>query len=103
MNQEQFSRRIGNIDDKLVQQAERIPHYGRQRRQKWLRRFSAAAAVVALMVCSGAVGAIAFGKETIVEVPVEPETITLADIGLTLILPDEWKGQYGVELSLIHI
>lgn len=99
MNQEQFSRRIGNIDDKLVQQAERIPHYGRQRRQKWLRRFSAAAAVVALMVCSGAVGAIAFGKENIVEVPVEPETITLADIGLTLILPDEWKGQYGVEMN----
>lgn len=30
MNQKQLSDRIGNIDDRFVQQAEHIPDYGRQ-------------------------------------------------------------------------
>lgn len=99
MKKEQFSQRIGNIDDKLVQQAEHIPNYKRQQRQRKLRLFSAIAAVVALIVCSGAVGALAFSKKTIVEVPAEQETITLEKIGFTLILPNEWKGKYGVEMN----
>lgn len=97
MKKEQLSERIGNIDDRLVQEAERIPNYARQHRQKGIRRFSAIAAVFALMVCSFTVGAVAFAKETIVEVPVEQERIYLEEIGLTLILPDSWKGAYGVE------
>ena len=51
------------------------------------------------MICSGAVGAIAFSSETIVEVPAEQETIELEAIGLTLILPDSWEGKYGVEMD----
>ena len=31
------------------------------------------------------------------EVPVEQETIELKEIGLTLILPDSWKGKYALE------
>ena len=31
------------------------------------------------------------------EVPVEQETIELKEIGLTLILPDTWKGKYALE------
>ena len=38
--------------------------------------------------------------EVTVEVPVEQETVVLEDFGITLILPDSWKGKY---LSLIHI
>ena len=56
------------------------------------RKIAALAAVIALMICSGAVGAIAFSSETIVEVPAEQETIELEAIGLTLILPDSWEG-----------
>ena len=41
------------------------------------RKIAALAAVIALMICSGAVGAIAFSSETIVEVPAEQETIEL--------------------------
>ena len=32
-----------------------------------------------------------------VKVPVDQETVELKDIGITLILPDDWKGRYGVE------
>ena len=51
------------------------------------------------MMCSFTVGAVAFAKETIVEVPVEQEMIVLNKIGLTIILPDEWKEKYGVEMN----
>lgn len=97
MKKEQLSEHIGNIDDRLVQQAEHIPNYARQRRQKGFKRFTAIAAVIALMVCSFTVGAVAFAKEIVVEVPVEQETIELKEIGLTLILPDTWKGKYALE------
>ena len=97
MKKEQLSEHIGNIDDQLVQQAEHIPNYARQHRQKGFKRFTAFAAVIALMVCSFTVGAVAFAKEIVVEVPVEQETIELKEIGLTLILPDSWKGKYALE------
>lgn len=97
MNEKQFSDRIGNVNDKLVQQAEQTPNYGREHRKRSLRQLVAIAATVALMVCSFTVGAVAFAKETIVEVPVEQETITIEEIGLTLLLPDSWKGKYAFE------
>ena len=97
MNEKQFSDRIGNVNDKLVQQAEQTPNYGREHRNKGIRQLVAIAAAVALMVCSFTVGTLAFAKETIVEVPVEQETITIEEIGLTLILPDSWKGKYALE------
>ena len=97
MNEKQFSDRIGNVNDKLVQQAEQTPNYGREHRKRSIRHFVAIAATIALMVCSFTVGALAFAKETIVEVPVEQETITIEEIGLTLILPDSWKGKYAFE------
>ena len=97
MKKEQLSKHIGNIDDRLVQQAEHIPNYARLHRQKVFKRFSAIAAVIALMVCSFTVGTVAFAKETVVEVPAEQETIEIEEIGLTLLLPDSWKGKYAFE------
>ena len=97
MNEKQLSDRIGNIDDRLIQQAGQIPNYAQRHRKNGWRRIVSMAAVVALMVCSGAVGALAFSKETIVEIPVEQETIKIEEIGLTLILPDSWKGKYALE------
>ena len=97
MNEKQLSDRIGNVNDKLVQQAEQTPNYGREHRKRSIRQLVAIAATIALMVCSFTVGALAFAKETIVEVPVEQETITIEEIGLTLILPDSWKGKYAFE------
>lgn len=97
MNKKQFSDRIGNVNDKLIHQAEQTPNYGREHRKRSIRQLVAIAATVALMVCSFTVGALAFAKETIVEVPVEQETIAIEEIGLTLILPDSWKGKYAFE------
>ena len=99
MNTKQFSDRIGNIDDRLVQEARRSWSHGghRRRRRHGLRRLAAIAAVVALMACSFTVGAYAFAKEVVVEVPVKQETITIEKLGLTLILPDSWEGKYALE------
>ena len=100
MNKSQFSERIGNIDERLVEQAERVPNYARQGRQRLVRRIAAAAAALAVMVCGGfGLGATVFAQEieVPVEVPVEQETITYEDMGVTLILPDSWRGQYGVD------
>lgn len=96
MNQKQLSEHIGNMDDKLVQQAEIIPNYTAWHRHKRLRRLLATAATLALMAASFSVGAIAFARETVIEVPVEQEQVVLEEIGLTLILPDSWKGKYVV-------
>lgn len=97
MNKEQFSEHIGNIDDRLVKQAEQIPNYAAMRRKKGFRQLLGIAAALVLMVSGFGVGAIAFARETIVEVPVEQETLELEGINLTLILSDSWKGQYSVE------
>ena len=96
MNKKQMAEHIGNMDDKLVQRAENVPNYAALRRQKGLRRLLASAAVFVLMLSSFSVGALAFARETIVEVPVEQEKVVLEEIGLTLILPDSWKGRYEV-------
>ena len=96
MNNKQLSEHIGNIDDILIQQAEKLPNYAAQHRRKRLKQLLATAAVLLLMVGSFSVGAFAFANEVIVEVPVAQEQVTLEEIGITLILPNSWKGKYGV-------
>ena len=96
MNKKQLSEHIGNIDDRLVQQAEIIPNFVAQHRRKRIRQLLATAAALVLMFSSFSVGAIAFAREIIIEVPVEQENVVLEEIGLTLILPDSWKGKYEV-------
>lgn len=96
MNKKQLSEHIGNMDDRLVQQAEIIPNYAVLRRHKRIRQFLTAVAALVLMVSSFSVGAIAFAHEIIIEVPIEQEKVVLEEIGLTLILPDSWKGRYEV-------
>lgn len=99
MNKKQLSEHIGNIDDRLVEQAEKIPNYRHLHRRQMIRRFITAAAAFVLMACSFSAGAFAFARETVVEVPVEQEMIKLEEINLTLILPDDWKGKYSVEAN----
>ena len=94
MTERQFSDRIGNVDERLIRQAGDPPNYGVRRRKTALRRLAALAAVIALMAVSFTTGALAFSRETVVEVPAERETLVLEELGLTLILPDSWKGQY---------
>lgn len=94
MNGRQFSDRIGNVDDRLIRQAGQTPNYAARRRRTALRRLTALAAVVALMAASFTTGALAFSRETVVEVPAERETLALEELGLTLILPESWKGLY---------
>ena len=96
MNGKQLAEHIGNIDEQLVQEAQDLPHYARQHRRVVWRRAAALAAVLALMICSGAVGALAFSEERITEVPAQQETVELAEIGLTLVLPESWAGRYEV-------
>ena len=97
MKREQLSNRIGNIDDRLVEQAENAPNFGHQRRKQSIRRMVSIASVLVLMIASFATGAIALAKETVVYVEKEQEIIKVGDSGITLILPDEWKEKYGIE------
>ena len=95
MNKEQLTERIGNIDPRLIEGAADIPNYAARRRARFARRIAGAAAALAIMVGGGfGLGATVFAQE--IEVPVEPETITFEDMGVTLILPDSWRGRYGV-------
>ena len=75
MNRKQLAEHIGNIDDRLVAQAEHIPNYAALRRRKWVRQLLATAAVLALMISSFSVGALAFARETVVEVPAEQKAL----------------------------
>ena len=95
MNGRDLADRIGNIDDRLVQQAERLPNYRAQHRKRMFMRLAACAAAVFLMFGSFVTGAVVFAGEA-AEGPV---MLTLDEIGLTLILPEEWKDNYGVEKS----
>lgn len=97
MNKKQFSEYIGNIDDRLIEQAGKIQYYAQRYHKERIRRFIAVVAVFALMAFSFSAGAFVFAYEKIVKVPVKQETVTLEDIGLTLILPDTWEGKYAIE------
>lgn len=89
MNERQLADRIGNIDDRMIEEAK----YRRYKRGGGFRRLLAAAAVLALMAVSFTAGALAFSRE----VPVGQETIELPSAGLKLILPDGWRSLYRVE------
>lgn len=105
MTDRQLSEHIGNIDDRLIERSERVPNFGAARRGRIARRIVSAAAALAVMVGGGfGLGATVFAQEVEVqvEVPVEPETVTLEDFGITLILPDSWKGNYAVEKDEIN-
>lgn len=95
MNSRELADRIGNMDEHLVQQAEKLPNYGARHRRKWAVRAASCAAALVLALGSFTAGAVVFAKE----VAVEPEMVTLEEIGLTLLLPDEWKGNYSVEVG----
>lgn len=90
MNPRQFSHRIGNVEDRLVQQAQELPDYGRRRRNLRFKRVLALAAVVALMACSFTVGVLAKSV---------PETVVFESLGVTMVLPDSWKDKYGVVMG----
>ena len=92
MNGKQLAQHIGNIDEALVEEAREVPNYALRRQKTVLRRAVSLAAVLVLMLCSGAVGAVAFRQET----EVRQETVELTELGLTLILPEDWAGRYEV-------
>lgn len=99
MRGNEFLDKMGLVDAALIEEADRMPcRRAKSGRPVW-RKIAAFAALVSLMVCSGAVGALAFGGGTVVLTPAEQETIELEAIGLTLILPDSWKGKYSVEMD----
>lgn len=97
MNSRKLADRIGNMDERLVLQAENIPDYGARQRNRIIKRFAMCAAALVLMVCSFAAGTAVSAKETAVES--RQEMVFLEEIGLTMILPDEWKDNYAVEVN----
>lgn len=102
MNKKQLSERIGNIDESLISQAEKIPNYEALHRQKRRRQLLAAVVALVFMISGFTLGATVFAREVIVKVPEKQETLKLDGVELTLILPDSWAGQYAVEKNGIN-
>lgn len=102
MNKEQLSERIGNIDDRLVQQAERIPNYRKRQWRKRIRQLAACAAALVLMVGSFAMGMMVQADRTVTRDPAGIGIIDLTDeLGIQMLLPESWKddwdGGFGVD------
>lgn len=92
MNERQLAERIGNIDDRLIQQAESYRITERQRGMKLLKRMGACAAALLL-----AAGSFTLGRTVEADRVVQPDAlgigiISLNEIGLTMMLPDSWGG-----------
>lgn len=100
MNSRKLADRIGNMDERLVQQAQNLPNYRAGHRNRAIKRLAMCAAVLVLMVCSFAAGTAVSARETVMEWG--QETVFLEEIGLTLILPDEWKDNYAVEVDEVE-
>jgi len=107
MKPTKFSHHIGNIDDRIIQQAENMPNYGHRHRNHSIRRILSVAAVVALMAASFAAGVFVLAKEPetiyievgeIVFVEKAQEIIIFDESGISLILPDWWEGKYEYEI-----
>lgn len=102
MNREQLSERIGNIDDRLVQQAERIPNYRRRQWRKRIGQLAACAAALVLMAGSFAMGMMVQADRTVTRDPAGIGIIDLTDeLGIEMLLPeswrDDWDGGFGVD------
>lgn len=97
MTSRQLSEKIGNIDERFVLQALEDGAETKPARRSFVKRFVIVAAMISSMIFGGAVGALAFSEEKIVEVSASVESIEIEEIDLTLMLPDDWKGRYALE------
>lgn len=91
MTARELAENMGNIDQRLVESAERTPNYGRRKRKSRIRRTLALVAAAVLMTASFAAGALSGGRG--------PETIPIPETGLTVVLPESWRGKCGYELQ----
>ena len=91
MTAKELAENIGNIDQRLVESAERTPNYGRRKRKSRIRRALALAAAAVLMTASFAAGAMSGDRG--------PETISIPGTGVTVVLPESWRGKCGYELQ----
>ena len=71
-----------NINNKFV---------GKSHNKGGWEKFASIAAVIALMVCSFAVGSVVMAKKQ--------EVIKIDNFGISVILPDSWAGKYGHEIE----
>lgn len=105
MNERQLAERIGNIDDRLIQQAGNYRITKRQRRMRILKRIGACAAALVLAVGSFMLGRVVEADRTVQPNPLGIGIIQLEEIGLVMMLPDswggsnwdDWKNGFGVE------
>ena len=91
MTARELAENVGNIDQRLIEGAGQAPNYGRRRRTGRLRRTLALAAAAVLMTASFAAGALSGDRR--------PETIPIPETGLTVVLPESWRGKCGYDIQ----
>ena len=91
MTARELAENMGNIDQRLIESAGQAPNYGRRRRPRRLRRAVALAAAAVRLTASCAAGALSGGRG--------PETIPIPETGLTVVLPENWRGKCGYDIQ----
>ena len=91
MTARELAENVGNIDQRLIESAGQAPNYGRRKRKSRIRRTLALAAAAVLMTASFAAGALSGGRG--------PETIPIPETGLTVVLPENWRGKCGYDIQ----
>lgn len=91
MTARELAENMGNIDQRLIESAGQAPNYGRRRRTGRLRRTLALAAAAVLMTASFAAGALSGDRG--------PETISIPGTGVTVVLPESWRGKCGYDIQ----
>lgn len=91
MTARELAENVGNIDQRLIEGAGQAPNYGRRRRTGRLRRTLALAAAAVLMTASFAAGALSGDRG--------PETISIPGTGVTVVLPESWRGKCGYDIQ----
>ena len=99
MKKEQLAQRIGNINEELIHESDSREIYQNVHVSHKPRRMVAMVAVIALMIASFAVGAFAASQANNRDARPAEERVELDGLNVTIILPDDWVGKYGVEVN----
>ncbi len=92
MNERQLAERIGNIDDRLIQQAESYQITRKQRRAGMFKRIGACAAALVFALGSFTLGRVVEADRVVQRGALGIGMVSLNEIGLGMMLPEDWGG-----------
>lgn len=92
---EDYDGMLRELYDRLPQEEEKEERAVKRQSKRYMPRVLAAMLALVMLLGGGLVGALT--ASTVIRAA-EPESITMEELGLTLLLPDSWRGKYGVDM-----